>query len=219
MNLLTNSFKFTPKNKKVILTVKLNNNKLYIEVYDEGIGIAKDKIKTILEPFTQANNDTLRKYGGSGLGLSVVNKIIHMLGGELKIESELNKFSKFYCEIPIKPVKEKKLNILAAEDDEINRLLLEILLNKLNHNFKIVNNGLEALDEFQKNSYDTVILDENMPIMNGSETAKRIKKINPNIKIISISGNKEENDIYDYILTKPFDLQKFNLILKEVQND
>ena len=219
MNLLSNAFKFTPKNKKVILTVKLNNNKLYIEVYDEGIGIEKEKIKTILHPFVQADTDISRKYGGTGLGLSIVNKIIHMLGGELKIESEVNKFSRFYFEIPVKIVKHKKINILIAEDNEANRLFLEALLERLNHNFKIVNNGKEAVKEFQKEKYDLIILDENMPIMNGNETAQKIKEINPNIKIISISGNKENSDIYDYILTKPFNLEKLNSILKEIQND
>ena len=219
MNLLSNAFKFTPKNKRVILTVKLNNNKLYIEVYDEGIGIEKEKIKTILHPFVQADTDTSRKYGGTGLGLSIVNKIIHMLGGELKIESEVNKFSRFYFEIPVKIVKHKKINILIAEDNEANRLFLEALLERLNHNFKIVNNGKEAVKEFQKEKYDLIILDENMPIMNGNETAQKIKEINPNIKIISISGNKENSDIYDYILTKPFNLEKLNSILKEIQND
>ena len=219
MNLLSNAFKFTTKNKKVILKVKLNNNKLYMEVYDEGIGIEKEKIKTIFNPFTQANSDTSRKYGGTGLGLSVVNKIIHMLGGELKIESELNKFSRFYFEIPVSIVKEKTLNILLAEDDEANQLFLEALLGRLNHNFKIVNNGQKAIDEFQKIKYDLIILDENMPVMNGYEAAIKLKEINSKVKIVSISGNKENNDIYDYILTKPFDLEKLNLILKEVQND
>ena len=219
INLLSNAFKFTPKNKKVILKAKLNNNKLYIEVYDEGIGIATDKIKTILKPFTQADESTTRKYGGTGLGLSVVNKIIHLLGGELEIESEVNKFSKFYFEIPVSVVQEKKLNILVAEDSEANQLFLEALLGRLNHNFKIVSNGKEALNEFQKAKYDIVILDENMPEMSGSEAAVKLKEINPDIKIISISGNKENNSIYDYILTKPFDLEKLNLILKEAQND
>ena len=219
INLLSNAFKFTPKNKKVILKADLTENKLYIEVYDEGIGIEKDKIKTILKPFTQADTDTSRKYGGTGLGLSIVSKIIHMLGGELKIKSEVNKFSRFYFEIPVITVKEKKLNILIAEDDQANRVFLEVLLEKLNHNFKIVDNGKKALKEFQKNKYDLVMLDENMPVMNGIDTAKEIKKINPKVKIISISGSKENNDVYDYILTKPFDLEKLNSILKESQND
>ena len=212
-NLLSNAFKFTPENKKVFLKVKIENENLFIEVEDEGIGIEKEKISKILEPFSQASKDTARKYGGTGLGMSIVNNLVKLLKGEMKIESEINKGSKFLIQFPIKIVKNRKLNILVAEDDASNQMFLEAILSHLGYNFKIVNNGKEALEEFKKNRYDVVMLDKEMPIMNGDEVLKELRKIS-DVKIISISGGKVEG--YDYVLEKPFTLEKVDLALKEI---
>ena len=176
-NLLSNAIKFTPEGKKILFTAKLENEILFISVEDEGIGIEKDKIQTILEPFSQADKSTSRKFGGTGLGLSIVKKIIDLLHGELKIESEVGKGSKFIVKIPVKIVVNKKLNILVAEDNNANQLFIEAILKKLGHNYKIVNNGKEALEVLQKDKFDVVMLDNEMPIMNGDDALKEIKKL------------------------------------------
>lgn len=212
-NLLSNAFKFTPKGKKVILRVFLEKEKLFIEVEDEGVGIENDKINTILEPFSQADESTARKYGGTGLGLSIVKKITELLGGSLDIKSEVNKGSVFKAVIPVKTVKNRKLNILVAEDDPANRIFIEAILKHLGHNYKIVNNGKKALDEFKKNRYDVVILDNNMPEMKGSEVLQEIKKIS-NVVVISISGSEAKG--FDFTVSKPFTPEKFEAVLKSI---
>jgi len=212
-NLLSNAFKFTPENKSVFLRVKIENENLLIEVEDEGIGIEKDKIEKILEPFTQASEDTARKYGGSGLGMSIVKKLVELLNGKMEIESEINKGTKFTINLPITIEKNKKLNILAAEDDEFNRILLETMFKHLGHNFKIVSNGKEVLEEFNKAKYDVVLLDKEMPLMNGDKVLKEIKKVS-NVPVISISGAK--SDGYDFVVEKPFTIDRLKIALEEV---
>ena len=213
-NLLSNAFKFTPENKKIFLKVKLKDENLEIVVEDEGIGIEKDKISKILEPFTQASEDTARKYGGTGLGMSIVKRLVELLNGSMEIESEINKGTKFSINIPVKIEKNKKLNILAAEDDEFNRILLETMFKHLGYNFKIVENGEEALKEFKKHKYDVILLDREMPVMNGDEVLREIKKISSNTKVISISGSQTEG--YDFALEKPFTMDKLKIALEEV---
>ena len=212
-NLLSNAFKFTPENKKVILEVKIEDKYLLIKVEDEGIGIEKDKVSKILEPFSQASKDTARKYGGTGLGLNIVKKLVELFNGNMQIESEINKGSKFVIKIPVKVVKNRKLNILVAEDDVANQIFLEAIIKYLGHNYKIVSNGKEALEEFKKNKYDVVIIDNNMPEMSGDEFLKEVKKIS-DIKVISISGSKTQG--YDFVLQKPFTLDKLKTALEKV---
>ena len=216
-NLLSNAFKFTPENKRVVLRVKIENNMLYIEVEDEGIGIDKDKIEKILEPFSQADESISRKFGGTGLGLSIVKKIVELLKGEFKIESEVNKGSKFIIKIPIKVVENRKLNILVVEDDISNRVFLEAILKHLQHNYKIVSTSKEALEEVKNKRYDIVLLDKYLPDIDGDEVLKEIKRINNKIKVVSISGSSDLKG-YDYVIQKPFTLERVELALKELND-
>ena len=234
-NLLSNAIKFTSNGKKIIVNINYINKHLNISIKDEGIGIAKDKQKHIFEAFSQEDGSTTREYGGTGLGLSISNKLVKLLGGELKVISSVGVGSEFYFSIPITMGKEFKVKIidkkeidfsnkkiLLVEDNKANQMFMKIVLKKINLEFDIANNGLEAIDIFNLNKYDAILMDENMPIMNGIEATKRILQIEKNenlnhTPIIALTANALKGDRerflnagMDEYLTKPVD--KTNLI-------
>ena len=245
-NLLSNAIKFTPEHKKIILNVDYDENKeeLFIEVIDEGIGIPKDKLNTIFESFSQADNSTTRKYGGTGLGLTISHKLIELLGGALKVESEVGKGSRFYFTIPAKKTKlipkkekietKKTLNekfdkyILVVEDNPANQMFMKVILNKMGIKFDIANDGIEAIKKFKENKYDLILMDENMPNMNGIEATKKIREIEKEENldhtiIVALTANALEGDRerfilagMDYYLSKPLDVEKFKNVLQQI---
>ena len=245
-NLLSNAIKFTPNNKKIILNIKYDANKeeLFVEVIDEGIGIEKEKLNVIFESFSQADTSTTRKYGGTGLGLAISYKLIKFLGGELKVESEVNKGSRFYFTISAKKTKlcpqkdeiktEKILNekfdeyILVVEDNEANQMFMRVLLDKMGVKFDMANDGIEAIEKFKKNKYDLILMDENMPNMNGIEATKKIRQLErenslSHTTIVALTANALEGDKkrfilagMDYYLKKPVDIEKLKYILQKI---
>ena len=219
INLISNAIKFTPNNKTVVFKIKYENEKLNISIKDEGIGIAQDKLQTIFEPFTQADNSTTRKFGGTGLGLTISSKLIVAIGGELNVKSEINVGSEFYFTIPVKYVEikdetidtltiENKLSghILLVEDNEANQMFMKIILKKMGFTFDIAFNGFDALVRFprltcegNKTKYDVILMDENMPNMGGIEATKKILEIEkeyklPHTPIIALTANALKGD-------------------------
>ena len=245
-NLLSNAIKFTDNNKKVRLIIEYDENKeeLYVEVQDEGIGIPKDKLGTIFEEFSQADTSTTRKYGGTGLGLSISYRLVHLLGGELKVKSEVGKGSSFYFTIPAKktglakeivkqvtPLENIKFDyhILLVEDNQANQMFMKVILKKMGLTFDIANNGMEAIELFKNNQYDIILMDENMPEMNGIEATKKIREIERELHlehtiIIALTANALESDKekfilagMDYYLSKPLDIDKLREILLKIK--
>jgi PAS domain S-box-containing protein len=228
-NLISNAIKFTPEGKKIFITIFYKNNQLFVSVKDEGIGIAKDKQKHIFEAFSQEDSSTTRKYGGTGLGLAISSKLVELLGGKLKLKSEVGKGSEFYFSIPVEVGKlEKKeenvsqnleklkgKKILLVEDNQANQMFMKILLKKLGFVFDIANDGVEAVEKYKNNKYDFILMDENMPNMNGIEATKKILKYEKenNLKhtpIIALTANAIKGDRerfleagMDEYLTKP----------------
>ena len=244
-NLLSNAIKFTPQNKNITLTIKYNEKKemLYIEVKDEGIGIAKNKLKTIFEAFSQADNSTTRKYGGTGLGLTISYRLIELLNGKLKVISKEDKGSRFYFAIPAKKGKlisqkeikkeitDKKYNyhILLVEDNKANQLFMSVILKKMGITFDIANDGIEAVEKFKNNKYNFILMDENMPNMNGIEATKKIREIEKKkhlkpITIIALTANALAGDKekfilagMNYYLSKPLNIEKLKEILDKLK--
>ena len=245
-NLLSNAIKFSHSNATVYLNVSYSsqNEKLYVEVRDEGIGIPKEKLEHIFEAFSQADTSTTRKYGGTGLGLTISNKLIELLGGELKAKSEEGKGSMFYFSIPApkttpitnskenkKPLLSKKFNgkILLVEDNKANQIFMEVLLKQMGLKFDIANDGIEAIEKFKHNKYDLIFMDENMPNMNGISATKKIRKIEKengleHTPIVALTANAMEGDKdrfinagMDYYLSKPLDIEKFQTILSKLE--
>lgn len=249
INLVGNSIKFT-ESGTIHLRIKSLGQlgkkvKLRFEVEDNGIGIPKEKFKVIFENFSQLGNESNTNYQGTGLGLSITKNIIELLDSKIELESEVNKGTKFSFDVDFlvdessKDVLEfhkkekdiqlstnKKYRILVAEDNKINQIVTKSLLTKQNYICDIVNNGQEALERIKGNDYDLILMDINMPVMNGHETTKAIRLFNDDIPIIALTAADIEEIREDYqgngfndIITKPFDnYEFFQTIASHIQN-
>lgn len=243
-NLINNALKFTPENKKISLNISLLKDDLEYQeivfcVEDEGIGIPHDKQKKIFEAFSQADESTSRKYGGTGLGLNISSSIINLLGGTLEVKSIENIGSKFFFTLKLKKCKNistkdltkitiPKLNnndlkILVVDDNQVNLLIISEVLKKLNINYLLAENGQIAIDLCKENLFDIILMDINMPILNGLE-ATNILKNQYKIKtpIIALTANSLEGDKNKYLeegfddyLSKPFNINDFLELVKK----
>ncbi|QFR48845.1 PAS domain S-box protein [Sulfurimonas lithotrophica] len=208
-NLISNAIKFSKKNSSITVSVKYKEEYLYVSVSDLGIGIPKDAQKRIFEPFEQENNSTTRTFGGTGLGLAISKELVELMGGEISLESTVDKGStfSFYISAPkaddiSKEKKQKKEykfkgHILVAEDNKTNQLLIDILLKDMNLTCKIVEDGKEAVEEFNKDTYDLILMDITMPNMDGIEATKIIREYS-DIPIIALTANSMKDDIEYY---------------------
>lgn len=189
-NLLSNAIKFTPRNGIVDLSIAYIDNRLSISVRDNGIGIPKDKQDYIFDSFTQAESTTTKTYGGTGLGLSISSQLTKMLNGEFNLESAENIGSTFSFSIPMREghlTEEKKLNhnlnkplkgkILLVEDIETNQMFIGLVLTKTGLEYEIANDGIEAVEKFKAETYDLILMDENMPRLNGRGAVQQIRNI------------------------------------------
>ncbi len=201
-NLISNAIKFS-ENKKVTVNItkdtKAIAGKVYIRfvVSDTGIGIADDDLHRIFESFIQLKTVRPKKHAGTGLGLNIADRYVSLLGGGLTAKSKINEGSKFSFVIPLKlsekqnddekeenlaPAKanlklSQPLNILLVEDNEENVQLIQIYLEKENCKIDVAENGQEAVDLYQKNQYDVIFMDMQMPVMDGFEATKIIRSI------------------------------------------
>jgi PAS domain S-box-containing protein len=234
-NLLSNAIKFSNRNDvnvEVSLIEDLGAKiKFVTKVIDHGIGIAHDKIKDILKPFTQETTSTTRKYGGTGLGLSIVSKLLEFMGSELKIESELGKGSIFSFELILekgqqilvskqeKITLKGKYRLLLVEDNQFNQLVATDTLIDWNSNFdiSIANNGQEALDILQKNTFDLILMDIQMPVMDGYTATRLIRSSNQafsNTPIVAMTAHASSLEVEKCLsmgmnayIPKPFNQQ------------
>jgi len=239
LNLLSNAIKFTPENKTIFITIEVKDSFLFVSIKDEGIGIPEDKLKIIFDPFTQVDDSITRKFGGTGLGLSISSKIIKLLGGELEVKSKENIGSEFYFKIPVEVIdipqsnslqkKESEIpsgKILIVEDNKANQMFMKVILSQFDLEYKMVDNGQKAVEMYQKEKFDLILMDENMPVMNGSEAVKKIRELektsNTHIPIIIITANALKGDEekfldqgFDAYISKPIDVQILENILKK----
>jgi len=242
-NLVGNALKFTEKGN-VTLYVRLIQNrpnelKLSFSIEDTGIGISNEQKAKLFKPFSQADNSTTRKYGGSGLGLLLSKQFARAMGGDLELEwSELDKGSRFTFTIITQPVdpsfSEKKKNkeiisnlnlnnktILVAEDSEDNQYLIKYYLKSVGANVEVVSNGKEAISTINKSGADLILMDIQMPVLDGYGATDELRKSgfkNPIIALTAHALNDEreralKNGFDDY-LTKPLDK---NLLYKTLK--
>ena len=248
-NLLSNALKFTLNGGIKILVAETgrigNQSKLEFKVVDTGIGIPKEKHTDIFDSFTQASADTTRRFGGTGLGLAICKKLIEMLGGKIRVESEPNKGSVFIFDISVEISEEltpgnqvvttesfRKLEgkkILVAEDNKINFFVANKFLLGWGMIVSHAEDGQVALEMIEKEDFDMILMDLHMPILDGIEATRIIRKSdNPKIReipiialtaaIMSESHDKiDDLNINDYVL-KPFKPQDlYNRILKHIR--
>jgi PAS domain S-box-containing protein len=232
LNLVSNAVKFT-KEGKITVGVKLldeNDKTVNIQfvVSDTGIGMNEDQIPTVFENFKQAYTDTSRLYGGTGLGLAIVKQLVEAQGGVMSVKSKIDvgsefsfvlMFQKTTAEaeaevIPIESIVEiKNTRILVAEDVALNQLLIRTLLDDFGFNCDIVSNGKLAIEKMQTNEYDIILMDLQMPEMNGFEATEYIrKKLNSKIPILALTADVTSTDLakckaigMDDYISKPID--------------
>ena len=232
LNLLSNAVKFTNKGSITVDVhlLKEDDKKVTIEfaVIDTGIGINKNNINSIFENFQQASNETTRLYGGTGLGLSIVKQLVEQQEGHISVESEINKGSKFIFTLTFLKTKAKaestpdilqldtemkEIKVLVVEDIALNQLLMRTVLDDFGFECDIAENGKLALEKLQNNQYDIILMDLQMPEMNGFEATKYIREtLKSTIPIIALSADVTTVDVdkcrqvgmNDYI-SKPVD--------------
>ena len=246
-NLLSNALKFTSEGKITIEANQVSDKGrtvfFEISVTDTGIGISKDNKASIFEQFVQATSDITRKYGGTGLGLSICKSLVEMQGGEILVESEVKKGSRFTVRIPYKLSSESLLKkelrksgglksmerkkILVAEDVPVNQLIAKHILKSWGHVVSVAENGKEVLKMLEKNNYDLILMDIHMPEMNGVVTTRVIRKLDnakkASIPIIAVTAAafKDETERYlesgmNEFITKPYTEEKLFEVIRRV---
>ena len=257
VNLVSNALKFTEKGE-VIISVDVvssetnsensvgNNDyaNLKIAVRDTGIGISQSAQKTLFNAFTQADGSTTRKYGGTGLGLAIVSQLVGIMDGDLGVESEVGKGSTFWFSAPFKitdvsvtskkneSLKDDRLEldakILLVEDNPINQMVAQKMLEKLGITSKVANNGIEAIKHLTQESFDLVLMDCQMPEMDGFDATREVRQIgikainDKQVPIVAMTANVMSGDrercikvgMNDYI-GKPVQLDKLEEILRK----
>ncbi len=247
VNLMSNAVKFT---KKGFVEVRLyldSPTHLHMEVQDTGIGIPPERMSSLFEPFTQVDASTTRKYGGTGLGLVISRRLVDMMGGHIHAESESGKGSTFHVLLPVEsppsapppsavlpsastaPFPQETfqpLRLLLAEDNEINLKLAAILLRRLGFEPDSVINGAQAVEAARTGRYDVILMDYQMPEMDGPSATRQIRKEEaedvdrPRAWIVAVTANVMEEDrkvasdagMDDY-LTKPLRSEELRLAL------
>jgi len=245
VNLMDNAIKFTQKGKVVLECKRIYEKEddsakgqtLLFSVKDTGIGIPEDKQEMIFESFTQADGGTTRKYGGTGLGLSISSQLVKMMGGRLHLKSPPDgqtSGSEFYFSISLvmgkgKEVKEgeksvdkyqvqetkRRYKILLVEDTPLNVKLVTKLLTKLGHTVVVAENGRLGVDAVKRESFDVVLMDVQMPVMDGLEATREIRSNGYDVPIIAMTagamkGDKEKclDAGMDCYISKPINIKE-----------
>ena len=237
LNIAANAIKFTSSGN-VSLNVDFDEAQghLVFATVDTGIGMDKIQQQKLFQRFEQADTSTTRKFGGTGLGLSITHSLVTLMNGQISVESERGVGSIFIVRLPLKkataPVIEHKIltveemnfagkTILIAEDNEINQLIVQAMLEPTQATLIFANNGLEAVRALQNTTADLVLMDIQMPVMDGIEASRQIKKFAPSLPIIALTANAMSDDIARYEregfvghLAKPVEL---SLLLTKVK--
>jgi len=257
MNLIGNALKFTDKGS-VTLNISqvtasneqnndLENNHIYLEVLDTGIGIAEENLSKLFDSFTQADNTTARQFGGTGLGLAICKQLVDLMKGQIGVRSEVNKGSCFWVKLPLQtvhkiqketlplleldegsvsktlPLKDK--TVLLVEDNDVNQKVIVAFLKRLGAKIDVAENGLKGIELWRiaPQKYQLIVMDCQMPVMNGFEATRMIRKeemVSTNeipIPIVALTANVMVQDklrclevgMNDF-LSKPIERESFN---------
>ncbi len=251
-NLIGNAIKFTQKGE-IRIAVNLededhtaNRVTLGFSISDTGTGIPEHKHEKIFEPFSQADSSYTRNFEGTGLGLSIVKRLVELMGGQISVNSQVGKGSTFRFTLNLKladllkdtePTQDVSLeqtttivchNILLVEDNPVNQLLAKKLLEKQAHKVTAVENGQKAIDCLAHDQFDLILMDVQMPVMDGVEATKRIRndtsgKFNPNIPIVAMTAHAMKGDRESFMdigmdgyISKPIDRDKLENVIRLV---
>ena len=235
-NLISNALKFTEAGE-VRVTATRTDTGLRITVRDTGVGIAPEALDQLFDPFVQADASTTRRYGGTGLGLAICRDLSRLMGGSISVESRRGEGSAFTVDLPLAlaadgarppeaatpvpvepPPIEVELNVLAAEDNPTNQLVLKSLLHHAGVSPTIVADGAQALAAAKAQRFDVILMDVQMPNMNGADATREIRRFEldsgrPRTPIIALTANALTHQLQSYldagmdaVVTKPIDV-------------
>jgi len=238
-NLLGNSAKFT-QSGFIRLSMREVSGQLVVVVQDSGIGIPRERLETIFESFNQADNSITRVYGGTGLGLTISRNLVRLMGGDISVTSEKGVGSSFTVTIPMPASDEKaslagKLSaekfvpdpstrLLVCEDNPINELMITRVLQNVGVKFDVVRDGLAAVNAFRDCEYDLILMDVQMPTMDGLTAARTIRTMeldrDRRTPIIAVTAGATPQDLIEILasgmddrVSKPFRPDKIRQIL------
>lgn len=240
-NLLSNAIKFTPMDGSIALSATFDSgqNILRIEVKDSGIGISEDAKERIFHSFEQENASTTKEYGGTGLGLAISKRLLELIGGGLRVESEKDKGSRFFVEIPytkgeITNVKHDSCcapascskcyegKVLVVEDVKPNRELMKVFLRSFDIEPSFAHDGLEAINLCLQDDFDLIFMDENMPNMSGVNASIEMLRQKPDLNIVALSANatnefkeKAKKAGMRDVIFKPFKKETIQIMLEK----
>ncbi|WP_439489019.1 ATP-binding protein [Algoriphagus sp.] len=240
-NLITNALKFTKEGEvKVAVNLLEKSNgrvRVHFEVSDNGIGIAPEHQEKIFRDFDQIRPTFSSKYGGTGLGLSITRKLLSLMGGNIELESTLNIGSRFFFDLEFEVVENQEsnsgndagysdtvlpLNLLMAEDNDVNALVLGKIISKWGFTFERAKNGVEAIAAAKQSSFDCILMDIQMPEMNGFDATLAIKQVS-DVPVIALTAGamvevaeRIEDCGFDGFVSKPIDANELRKMILEV---
>jgi signal transduction histidine kinase/CheY-like chemotaxis protein len=240
INLVSNGLKFT-KNGKVSIYISFQNinhkEVVQLKISDTGIGIPENYLHKIFEKFVQVDVNLQEQYKGTGLGLSIVKKLVELFNGQISVESKINEGSVFTVDLPyikaddiveaisdnaIKSTTPQNLNILVVEDNKINQMVTKKFIEKTGNICTIVENGFLATEMVENASFDLILMDINMPIMNGFEATKIIREKGINCPIIALTASDKHDILNEVkasgindILVKPYEQEALIQIIRQ----
>jgi PAS domain S-box-containing protein len=245
VNFVGNAVKFTQQGRvDIVLDAPERCEtgwRLHLSVRDTGIGIAADVIPVLFEPFTQADASTTRRFGGTGLGLAICKRLVTQMGGRIVVESIPGQGSSFRFDMVLKPgvavlqnpasrstpapiAESQSGRILVAEDNQVNRLLITTMLKRMGHVADAVENGLLALEAVQTRHYDLVLMDMQMPVMDGDAATEAIRRLpgpESRLPIVALTADalpedrdrRMANNMFDEYLTKPINWPRLGEVI------
>jgi CheY-like chemotaxis protein len=243
---MSNAVKFTPQGE-VRTTIDLDETSgaLRIVVRDTGVGIAEEKRPSLFEKFTQADSSATRRFGGTGLGLAICRELTQMMGGTIGVDSQEGQGSTFTVLLPLErgepaeeaaPVvseqaEEGALRLLAAEDNPTNQQVLAAVMGSLGLEVDIVGDGRQAVEAWRDGSYDLILMDIQMPIMDGIDAAREIRAAEAaggrrRTPIVALTANALSHQVQEYLaagmdghVPKPIEIAKLYDAISRALND
>jgi CheY-like chemotaxis protein/anti-sigma regulatory factor (Ser/Thr protein kinase) len=247
-NLISNALKFTDTGE-VRVRARREGQNLVLTIADTGIGMSPEQVSRLFQKFEQADSSTTRRFGGTGLGLSICRELSQLMGGSVAAASKAGEGSMFTVALPIprlrdpdaaanleadgpaEVVESLSLRVLAAEDNSVNQLVLKTLLHQIGVDPVVVDNGRKAVEAWREQAWDVVLMDVQMPEMDGMEATRRIREEEaaagrPRTPIIALTANAMAHQVEQYLacgmdghIAKPIEATRLFAVLAQTLDD